>query len=293
MNYEELFVMVEPVGYYLGKLKRDGLPAILRRRVRWYWYVINSFRQRIPSFLAHSIRQASGRIVEWTGNRVRIEGAVFSTDNPLIQRSQKGEMLFAWHEAEERRMVKRWLRTDLPIVEFGGGLGVISCLANRRLTRPEDHVVVEANPGIVPLLERNRDLNGCRFRVINKALAYGSEVVEFGINPRFTASRVGGPGATVAVSATSLETIADDAGFDQISLICDVEGAEVMLVEREIDTLRRRVQLLLIEIHQRTIGEEETSRLTQALENSGFVLRDRYGINWVFTREFRPLTQTP
>jgi hypothetical protein len=66
-----------------------------------------------------------------------------------------------------------------------------------------------------------------------------------------------------------------------------------MLVEREIDTLRRRVQLLLIEIHQRTIGEEETSRLTQALENSGFVLRDRYGINWVFTREFRPLTQTP
>ena len=121
----------------------------------------------------------------------------------------------------------------------------------------------------------------------------GTNVITAIVLPAVAVTPVGGPGATVAVSATSLETIADDAGFDQISLICDVEGAEVMLVEREIDTLRRRVQLLLIEIHQRTIGEEETSRLTQALEDSGFVLRHRYGINWVFTREFRPLTQTP
>lgn len=271
--------MGKTLAYYLGKIEREGLPAILRRRARWYgsraWGPLDRARLR-----------AAGWVVErLMGDRVRIDGAVFSTSSPLIAGSQKGEMLLGGHEVEERRMLGRWLPPDLPVVEFGGGLGVVSCLANRRLARPQDHVVVEANPGIVPLLERNRDLNGCRFRVVNKALAHDGEAVEFGVHPRFTASRIGGAGATAVVAATSLEATASEAGFDEITLICDVEGAEVALVERELEVLRRRVRSLLIEIHPGIVGEEAAARIVRMLEASGFVVRDHVGINWAFTRD--------
>src|SRR5438270_4743065 len=39
----------------------------------------------------------------------------------------------------------QYLDPALPVVELGGCMGVISCVANRRLRHPEDHVVVEAN----------------------------------------------------------------------------------------------------------------------------------------------------
>ena len=53
------------------------------------------------------------------------------------------------------------------IVEFGGGIGVISCLANRRIGQRDRHIVVEANPHLIPLLEKNRSLNRCAFTVVN------------------------------------------------------------------------------------------------------------------------------
>jgi FkbM family methyltransferase len=267
--------MAKPLAYYLVKLKHDGLLTILRRRASWYWSMI---------WRPLSCRTA-GWMIERLGVRIRVDGAIFSARTPLIPRFEKGVMFFGGHEVEERAILGRWLIADLPVVELGGGIGVIACLTNRKLARPQDHIVVEANPEIVPLLEQNRDLNGCRFRVLNKALAYGTDAVDFGVGPRFVGSRVGGAGTTVAVEVTSLEAIAAEAGFDRISLICDIEGAEAELVERELDTLRRRVRLLIVEIHPGVIGEEAAARMVRTLEASGFVLRDRVGRNWAFTRD--------
>ena len=268
--------MTRPLAYYLDKLDHDGLPRILRRGASRYW-------SKIWTPLS---RQTAGWIIERLGDRIRIEGATFATNSPLIPRFEKGEMVFRGYEFDERRMLKRWLRTDLPLVELGGGIGVTACLANRKLARPHDHVVVEANPFNVSLVERNRDLNGCRFRVIHKALAYGAETVAFGIHPRLVgSSRIGGEGTTIEVATTSLEAVAAAAGFDEISLICDVEGGEAEVVERELDTLRHRVRVLLVEIHPHIIGEEAASRIVQTLETSGFALRDHFGFNWAFTRD--------
>jgi len=40
------------------------------------------------------------------------------------------------------------------------------------------------------LLERNRDLNHCRFEVINAALAYGSPILTFHVEANFGGSNV-------------------------------------------------------------------------------------------------------
>jgi FkbM family methyltransferase len=266
--------MFRSAAYYMRRIHQDGLPAILRRRLWWYWSRIRINNRTV------------GRIVELMGNRIRVEGMVFSVDSPMIETSHKSTLFFGLHEIEERALLDRWIPATLPVVELGGGLGVVACLTNRKLVRREEHIVVEANPGLAVVLERNRDLNGCRFQVVNKALANEAEAVEFSINSSFVSSRIGASSAeTVSVPATSLKVIADASRFDQFSLVCDIEGAEGALVEREIATLRQRVRFFLVEIHPRYLGTEGVSRMVHALEGAGFTLRDRSGDNWVFTRE--------
>ena len=188
---------------------------------------------RAASAAGRLSRFALGRYVEVMGNRMRVEGLTLSLDSPAIETSQKGELYFGHHELEERRLVKKWLPKDLPVVEFGGGLGLVSCLINRALARPEDHVVVEANPNLLEVLGRNRDLNGCRFRVVPKAIAYDTDTVELGLGWHFAGTSVGGGEhirTTTRVPATTLGEVIRDAGFDQISLVSDIEGIEVAMI---------------------------------------------------------------
>jgi FkbM family methyltransferase len=211
---------------------------------------------------------------------------VFSIDSPIIKTVEKCGLYFESHEPDERALLNNGPPRDLPVVEFGGGIGVISCVTNRKLAKPENHIVVEANPDLVPLLERNRDLNGCRFRVVHKALAYDAAEVRFNYHWSLFGGGLDSPSEkSVSVPSTSLKAIADAAGFDKFSVICDVEGAEAALVEREIDTLRERVRFLLVEIHPDIIKDEGASRLLQRLLDAGFILRGQCHRNWAFTHD--------
>ena len=219
------------------------------------------------------------------GNRVRVEGLTFSVDSPAIETFRKAAFFFNIHEGEERKLLNRWLPTDMPIVEFGGGIGVVACLANRRLLRPELHTVVEANPGLLPILKRNRDLNGCKYQVLNNALAYDCESAEFHTDAHFLSGRLdASAGTVVSVPATSLKSLIDRSGFEQISVICDIEGTEIALVDREIETFRQHVRFLLVEVHPQFTGEEAVALMIKRLEKIGFVVEERFGSNLALSR---------
>jgi FkbM family methyltransferase len=168
---------------------------------------------------------------------------------------------------------------------LGGGMGVVSCLLNRRLQHPERHVVVEASPGTAELLKRNRDLNGCQFTVIEAAVAYDCETVSFSVNPRFTASRVNGTaGTTFSVPAVTVASVADRAGFDRFSLVCDVEGTEGDLVAKELEVLRDRVGFCLIEVHENYLGHGGIEQLLASLQSIGFKSLDHASTNWAMAK---------
>jgi FkbM family methyltransferase len=262
------------LSHYLDRLRRDGLTAIVKRKLdhRWNQLRINN----------HTV----GRLVELAGNKVRIEGLKFSVDCPGITTSHKSTLCFGLHEIEERALLNRWLPADLPVVEIGGGLGVVSCLSNRKMSRPQDHVVVEANPLLVPLLEQNRDLNRCQFKVVNAALAYDTQMIELGIDSAFVGSSIEGSfDRTVSVPTTSVAAIADSNGFDRFSLISDCEGGEGALVDRELDTLRNRCRFLLVEIHPARLGQEGFDRMIKRLLDAHFVLKEQLVQNWVFEHQ--------
>jgi len=226
-----------------------------------------------------------GKLVELTGNRIRIEGLTFSVNCPAVATSHKSTLWFGLHELEERALLRRYLPSDLPVVELGGGLGVVSCLANRKLACPDRHVVVEAIPSIAALLERNRDLNDCKFRVVNAALAYGSPTVTFGTDGTFVGCRLdSNVGTTISVPSITLGQIVDEAGLDRFSLICDIEGAEADLVSHELSLIADRAAVILVEIHPAILGEVGANRVVEDLLGAGFKLAERVGSNWAFVR---------
>lgn len=214
-----------------------------------------------------------GRLVELHGDRLVIEGCRFSLDSPTITTRAKSWFVFGSYERPEREAIRRYLDPRLPVVELGASLGVVACLTNRRLRQRERHVVVEANPELVPLLERNRVANGCEFTIVQRALHYGGDRVDFYLHPHF----LGGSTHPVSTSSTvvpttTLKELLDRFDFTGCTLICDIEGGEASLVEHEAGVLRDSVALLVLEVHPWLLGSDGVAGLLGQLAGLGFEL---------------------
>jgi len=215
-------------------------------------------------------RWVMGRLVEIGGNHVTVEGLTFSVDNPLITTREKSQLYLGLHEAPEIALAHRHLVPGLPVIELGGGIGVVACIINRKLTHPGDHIVVEPNPDLIPTLETNRRVNRCEFQIRNAALAYGDEQIALAIDS-FATSRVGAAGSRVAlVATTTLAKLLEESGFARINLVVDIEGAEADLLEQEGMLLSDRVRTLILETHPRFAGVERTTRMLSAIQALGF-----------------------
>lgn len=215
-------------------------------------------------------RWVIGRLVELAGNRVTLEGLTFSVSNPLIKTREKGLIYLGLHESHEIALVHRHLSARLPVIELGGGIGIVSCIVNRTLAHPRDHIVLEANPDLILTLGTNRGINQCEFRIQNAALAYGRPDITLAIDA-FAASKIGGTGQRmVQVATTTLARLLRETGFARINLVADIEGAEVDLVEQEGTLISQRVQTLILETHPHCTGVERTARMLAAIASLGF-----------------------
>jgi FkbM family methyltransferase len=202
---------------------------------------------------------------------VRFGGCRF--DASVLTPSAIRHLLGGSYEVQEQRAL-RLLDPELPLIELGGGFGVLACLANKRLKRPSDHVIVEANPHLLPILERHRELNGCRFEVLHRAIGYDADVATFFVcgNP-LASSCVRPSPRPVQVETTTLTRVAER--FDRMNVICDIEGAERQLVERE-SSVWERVQALVLELHEQVIGKAAVESTVGALQHQrGFRLLER------------------
>lgn len=256
-------------------------PGALRRAARLYEThglrgVVNAALLRIP-LIGRTVRwwlgdhPWLGTWIERRGDIVRVDDCTFSLDAPGLSRALKSRFILGRYEKDERTVLLRFLDASLPVVELGGALGVIACLTNKRLARPEAHIVVEPNRDLLPVLQRNRELNRCRFTIRHGALAYGTKEVGFFAGEDLISARVGPrPGSTTVVPAFRLADLARDSGFALCSLICDIEGAEVQLVEEEGDFLARHVARIMMEVHPLVTGHEATERMLRRLVQLGF-----------------------
>jgi FkbM family methyltransferase len=174
------------------------------------------------------------------------------------------------YETDELQLIEKWLPCDLPVIELGACLGVVSCVVNRRLKRPADHFVVEPNPQMFAALERNRRINKASFIPLPRAIAYGRPTVTFSPDPDPWANNLSLRGDhAVTVQTTTLHEIVQLSGFDRFTLICDIEGHECEVINNELDTLRL-ADMIIMETHRCFVGDRRTSEMLAMLSQAGF-----------------------
>lgn len=245
----------------------DGVPGLL----------IAFKEQYLDNWAGKQINWFYGKIIEFRGDTIEIDGCRFGLDSSAITTKSKGKFLFGQYERPERRAVTNYLNPELPVVEFGGSLGVVACLVNRKLRNPERHVVVEANPALVDLLQRNRDRNQCRFVVLPRMVGYGESHLAFYTNAdnfvigTAVASDASSNVECHQIQTVTLRTILDEYNFEQCTLVCDIEGGESDLLRFESDVLKDRVSTLILEVHEWSLGKARVDELFIELADLGFV----------------------
>lgn len=197
----------------------------------------------------------------------------------------RGQFQINSYEKRERIYLKKYLDSEASVLELGGCLGVVSCVANRLLRHPERHVVVEANPKLIPYIEQNKAFTASAFSIENCMIS-NQALNDFYIGPSIgesSARRKWLEKITVAgKTITDLEH-AHQLKFD--TLIMDIEGAELVFL-RENQEWLRQLRTVFMEIHPHPLNltEMEVAECRQILESAGLHLQVKDDLIWVLTR---------
>ncbi len=225
-----------------------------------------------------------GKLAELLGNTAHLNDIIINMDNSLIGAVTKGEIMLDLYEVQERQLIQRYLPNDAPVIELGASIGVVACIVNRGLTSPSRHIVVEANPDLIPTLKKNRDMNHCQFDITEAAIGYSNAWITFFTNEgSVTGSIYRGGGRAVKVPTKTLQSIAESAGFSYFNLISDIEGSEIDIINNEIAFIREHVGWILMETHDPIpYGEEGRMLSIEKLQRSGFEILDKIEHNYCF-----------
>lgn len=248
------------------------------RRLKWLRRVVDPMlgEERSRRLRGHAWRLACnnwymGKYIELRGNVVNFRGLKIALDNPAIATRSKSSFLMGSYENDEIAFAQTHLIRSLPTVELGASIGVVACATNVWLGRTDQHVVVEANPTIVSSLLKNKQINNCKFKIVSAAVGASQDLVPFVIHDEFVMSSLRGEGDRIVLVPTiRLAELLKQNNFDRINLQLDVEGAELTLVEEELETIRGHVVRLVMETHSRYVGEEANAQMLRRLEEAGF-----------------------
>jgi FkbM family methyltransferase len=212
-----------------------------------------------------------------------LDGCIFDLHD-IPNTRMKLELLTGRYEQSERTAARQYIRPEWPVVELGACIGGVSCVTNKLLKSPWAHVVVEANPRVIPLLESNRRDNHCSFKIVNGALAYGTDTVTFSPWFDFWGNSIHhelASGQPVTVPAVRLQQILDEEHFDSYALLCDIEGQEYELVMHEPDALQA-AKVVIMEVHPDVTGAEKVDAMLGRMAELGFETVQKSGDLVVF-----------
>ena len=158
------------------------------------------------------------------------------------------------YESAEAREIPRIVQPGERIVELGAGIGFIAITA-LRTGKVSQLASYEANPGLIPVIERNARLNELSFDVHNAIVDPTEDggTVPFYLRKDFWASSLlpkpWGYEAEVAVPRVAFAAVIER--YRPSMLIVDIEGAEEHLFR---DVPLTGVRKIYMELHQNVIG---------------------------------------
>jgi FkbM family methyltransferase len=174
------------------------------------------------------------------------------------------------HECEELEVIRRHLRPEDRVLEFGSGIGLITVTCCQ-VVGSENVVTYEANPAMEPLLRKTFSLNGLAPDLRMKMVSINSGQEKFYVSDRFVVSSQFNHQSRadeLSVSSDAFQDVVRD--VQPTFLVMDIEGSEVDLADESIDL--GCITKICVEVHPNIVGDEPTSRFIQSLLNRGFRL---------------------
>jgi len=194
----------------------------------------------------------------------------------------EGILKGGWEQCERDR-INRFL-PDADLIEFGAGTGFLSCFSNKKLNNKK-HVSFEANPLLIPIIKHNRDINGCNFEVVNKAYHGTDKIIDYLVTTPYDNIVSLPQPVTFRVESLNLSDVIRDYGFNEYSLLMDIEGYEIGLVG-EAEALKK-CNCIVLEHHRSGFeaghrGFNDSIDVSRFLLDNGFVMKDKCGCaNWI------------
>lgn len=190
----------------------------------------------------------------------------------------RGRFVLGTYEEEESRYLKEYLSPDAKVLELGSCLGYVSCLTNKLLSDNSAHVVLEANPNLIPWIDKNKQENSCQFAIENCIISneemndfYIHHLIVGGSAKRKTPNRINIKGETFQGLRKKYE-------LDFDTLIMDIEGGELDLFRNYQEGIAEFDQIFM-EVHPfaNILTKEEAQECEDILSSIGFDILVRDG----------------
>jgi FkbM family methyltransferase len=222
---------------------------------------------------------------------IRWRGFKFLAPPKHVNKTITASIFWGFYESAEIRYIEQYLDGELDVIEFGSSIGIVTSHIVSKLKSGRKLVAVEANPFLVDTIRQNAGryvATGAKYEIINKAIGYESATVTLAITDNNTETRTMNPmtGDGITIATSRLRDIIQESAIENYVLVCDIEGAEVQVLEQDKACLQYCRQLF-IELHDTTYQGKTynvDSIISLLTVEHGFRLLDRHGPVCVFTR---------
>jgi FkbM family methyltransferase len=141
--------------------------------------------------------------------------------------NERGQLVDTeYFEKREQIHANAYVEPNDAVLELGARYGSVSVVINRKLNNPLNHVAVDPDERIWECLERNREVNGCKFHILKGVISKKLVKLEELGTPE------DGGYATTSVPTTeptsvksyTLEEVQEMYGLKFTTLVADCEG---------------------------------------------------------------------
>ncbi len=225
-----------------------------------------------------------GRMVRTVfGDRIPFRGVRVASRSPFVSPVVSAKLFWGIYEGAERRFVQTFLDPDLPVVELGSSIGGVSSHIGRRLAAGQRLICVEANPHLLPLLQKNLDQNANHLdaRAVHAAISGDPGSVSFSISASSLSSSIAARDDAlemITAPARKLSEVVGEFGQGPYQLVMDIEGGEAGIVLDDSVALDGCVRIIA-ELHatEHAGRRLDVQDLIGAFTALGFAIRDRHG----------------
>lgn len=221
-----------------------------------------------------------GKLIEIvTNDRISFRDVLIQTRYSEISTYIKACLFWGIYEKQEAIFVQRYLPANLPVIELGASIGVISAITARKIF-PQTLYAVEANPALISIIKDNLKLNkAVNSKILNLAVGNSTQLF-FTPGADNTVGSISGSRSSnsVSVECLSLSRIIAKLNLARFNLVCDIEGSEFDFLFLDASSLKN-CEWMIIELHEKMVAGRLISvrDLIDQIRNLGFSIVDGHG----------------